>query len=97
MTKKQKEAAVEEVEAVAPKVETEEAAPAPQVLSLQDLNSMLNIIVVMNKRGAFNVEEMDIVGALYKRVHAVLMASLPPAPVAEESASEEEPSKAEEQ
>lgn len=54
-----------------------QAAPAPQAspdLTLQDLQSLKNIIDVASQRGAFKPNEMMTVGATYTKLEQFLQA-----------------------
>lgn len=52
-----------------------QAAPVGEGLTIQDLNTALQIISVVQARGAIRAEEMVVVGALYNKLHSFLEAS----------------------
>jgi len=58
-------------------VETTKAPAAPQVtLTIQDLTTMSQIIKVCSTRaGAFQADELEVVGALYNKLQAFLQAA----------------------
>ena len=82
MSKKQNE---QEASAEAPEeVAAEEQAPG---IGVQDLGLMLQIIQMIQSRGAVKPEEMEVVGGLYTRLHGFLDANgflNPPEETAEE-------------
>jgi hypothetical protein len=70
------------------------AAPSAPGLSIQDLIAVHNIIRVVSNRGAIQPNEMTVVGAVYDRLTAFLVANgavqTQPAPVADEPAVDNE-------
>ena len=44
-------------------------------LSIQDLQTAMQIIAIVSARGGFKPEELAVVGALYQKLHAFLDAS----------------------
>jgi hypothetical protein len=54
---------------------TVETAPAPPGLTIQDLSTAMQIIGVVQSRGAIKPDEMVIVGNLYSKLHTFLEAS----------------------
>jgi hypothetical protein len=50
-------------------------APGSEGLSIHDLNTMLQIIGVVQARGAIKAEEMVVVGGLYSKLQKFLEAS----------------------
>ena len=45
-----------------------DGAPAPAVLTINDLKTMVKVIQVGAKRGTFNAEELEAVGTVYKNL-----------------------------
>ena len=63
------------------------AETAPASLTINDLSNIKQIIDVASARGAFKPNEFNVVGTTYDRLSAFL-ASVMPAPVAEDADSE---------
>lgn len=75
MAKKEETAEVEATEETVSAPEAPAAppqAPNPDGLTIQDLNTMLQIISVVQARGAIKAEEMMVVGGLYGKLHNFL-------------------------
>jgi len=91
---KAKEKAVEQ----AAEVQAEGSAPAPESISLTDLQLLLNIVDLASKRGAFQGNELSQVGAIFDKLNSFLsyVADQQAANAEEEAeASEEESSEQE--
>jgi hypothetical protein len=66
------------------------AAPQPAGLNIQDLISLLSIVDVASRRGAFRAEELSSVGSVYDKVSGFLKSTgLLTDPAQEETATEE--------
>lgn len=66
------------------------AAPQPAGLNIQDLISLLSIVDVASRRGAFRAEELSSVGNVYDKVSEFLKSTgLLTEPAQEETATEE--------
>lgn len=57
--------------------DTEQSQPSDATLGLADLALMANIIQTTTQRGAIKAEEMEVVGALYKKLAEFVNSNAP--------------------
>lgn len=69
--------------------ETTDTQEQQATLGLTDLALMANIIQVTSQRGAIKAEEMETVGALYKKLAVFVQANAPKTEEEEEGITEE--------
>ena len=51
----------------------------PEQLTIQDLVVLRNCVEVCTKRGAFQADELEVVGSVYKKLHSFLSSVIVPA------------------
>lgn len=61
--------------AAEPQAQAPEGMTEAEGLTIQDLSTALQIISVVQARGAIKAEEMVVVGSLYSKLHSFLEAS----------------------
>lgn len=66
---------------------TEQQTPEAPQISIQDLNTLANILQIVSKRGAFDAKELTVVGGVYDRL-ADFLAKINPAPAETEEPKE---------
>jgi hypothetical protein len=82
-----------ETKNVSEEVETEAATKEQVNLSLEDLSVLASIVKLAQSRGAFQVEEMSQVGAVYDKLNFFLTKAAEAQKAADESEKESKSSK----
>ena len=64
---------------------TEISTPTPPAVTISDIAFLVQVVEIVAQRGAFKAEELSVVGAVYDKVKAFIVANTQqPAPQPEE-------------